>query len=179
MQIRSIPVWILPLVNVLGAEDHGAWHVEIDVLVMMSHVFLMLLQFVDQLRVEGIEAHLHVRQLTDWKRFQVAKQGLEFRKRSIVAVLGHARIKIAKLMHCFALLSLFIDSFLDLRILQAILLNNIDAFLRVFPMLANVLGAVGQLVVLEFVVDGVSSLVRCHEPNIFDHMYFLSKVLDV
>ena len=46
-------------------------------------------------------------------------------------------------------------------------------------MLADMLGAMGELVMLKFVVDGICSLMRGYEPNIFNHMYFLREVFDV
>ena len=82
-------------------------------------------------------------------------------------------------MHSLRLPHGFSDGVEDLREGELVVLDEIVALKGVLPMLPDVLGISGQLIVIEFVVDVVRSLARIDESHEIRDVNLLCKVLDV
>jgi hypothetical protein len=72
-EIRSEPIWIQFLVNTSNPQLLNFLSVQLNTIVVLLHVVLVLLETLDELRVESVEPHLHVGKLADRKRLKVLK----------------------------------------------------------------------------------------------------------
>lgn len=178
-EIGPEPIRIQLLVHTSSPQDLYLLNTQLDGAVALLYFVLMLLQPLDELGVERVEAHLHVRQLADRQALRVLKQDLELRDALLLTILREAWVQVVEFVHCLALLALGVYGDAYFWELGAVLLDDVKAFLRVLPVLANVFGTASVLIVLELVVNGVCSLMSGHKAHELDDVHLLREVLDI
>ena len=137
----------------LESKHFCLFDIKINGSVVVQEVFVMLLQLSDEITVKGIKTHLDIWQLTHWKLFNPSQDLLELSNCDVFLFLSEVWIDIEETVHSFVLLCSGLDSVFDLWELLAIFSDDGNTFLRVLPVLSDMLGTSSMLIVLKFIID--------------------------
>ena len=154
-------------------------NIKVNCSIILEEVLIVFLQFVDKVTIQGIKSHLNVWQLAHWQVLDPSKDFLELSNSSVLLLFGEIWIDVKETVHGLVPLRSGLDSLLDLWEFLDVLRDDGYALLRVLPMLSDVFGASGMLVVLELVVDVVRSFICGDESDEIWNMDLLGEVLDI
>lgn len=179
--VRSAPEGELLLEDVDELHGLGLLDLQVDSLVELADVLRVVLQLLHQVDVQSIETHLNVRQLRQRQSFDPAKHALQFLDHLWLLVFAHVGVDVSQGMQTTVLpASVAVgDSLNGFWELLEVLLNDVQAFRGVLPVLTDVLGPSCMGVVVELVVKGIRSLVLGDEPDVVSNVHLFGEVLDI
>lgn len=139
---------------------------------------LKVLELIDHCSIQGVKADLDVWEVAERQLFSPLNNGLELCNGFLLVL--NLREKIVSGVDLLGLLHVNIRNHLEhLRELLVVLTDDVEAILRVLPVLSHVFGTVSKSSMLVVVEVRASGLIRSDEPHEVGNVHFLGEVFEV